>query len=289
VHHPTLEEIVHQRVFQKPINPRPEGQEFLPGETLQPGTKTADTGPSDELPNLLTVGQPNPATTTTPYQPAEQPPEYGGPVGLPKQFTEGLNPPNFDPCDDPWTFTRADCHQPTTPNQQAAPATPRSLSANADQPNSDSAVPGDNLASASGEPGPESPYYAGVDFRTEPDTAYFWTGYTEGIGGDNFARSYALSQGGTTLEMFLDENRITMPKWEDRTPEAVKAWTDASSAFAWGASGTVRVLFGQVRRPNNVFEKDELPVLLRNENVSRIIAIDPYTLVETEMFRRESQ
>jgi hypothetical protein len=112
-------------------------------------------------------------------------------------------------------------------------------------------------------PGPENPSYGGVDFRTAPDTSFFWSGKTNGVGGDDFAREYARAQDGTTLEMFLDEHQIVMPEWLDRTPGAVKAWTDAPRAFAWGASGNVRVLLGEVRRPDNVFEADELPVYCR--------------------------
>ncbi|MFI5614177.1 hypothetical protein [Amycolatopsis sp. NPDC051903] len=61
---------VRDRVYQQPINARPQGQVTGPGIVPQNGTKTKDTGPSDE-----------PVTTPTPLpNPAETPPTYTPPV-----------------------------------------------------------------------------------------------------------------------------------------------------------------------------------------------------------------
>lgn len=136
------------------------------------------------------------------------------------------------------------------------------------------------------EDGDSIPRYAGVDFRTPPGKAYFWTGETNGVGGEDYARAYATARGGYTLESFLDDRGITMPDWQDRTPEAEAEWKAASSAFSQGASGPVHTLFGQDRRVDNVYEGDELPILRDNPNVTRIVHVDPSTHVETEYLRR---
>ncbi|HWD02912.1 MAG TPA: hypothetical protein VG674_10725 [Amycolatopsis sp.] len=53
---------VRDRVYQQPDNPRPQGQVEGPGIVPQNGTKTKDTGPSDE-----------PITTPTPLPPSTAP------------------------------------------------------------------------------------------------------------------------------------------------------------------------------------------------------------------------
>ncbi len=122
--------------------------------------------------------------------------------------------------------------------------------------------------------------------HTKPDEAFFWSGRTKGVGGDVIARQIAQDKGGTTLETLIDQRSIKMPAWDTTNPDVVKAWKTISAEYAAGASGTVRVVLGADLRPGNVWETAELPALKSNPRVERIIAIDPATKAETEVYVR---
>jgi len=77
-----------------------------------------------------------------------------------------------------------------------------------------------------------------------------------------------------------------MPAWDASNPAVVKAWQTASAQYAEGASGTVRAVIGQNLRPGNVWQTAELPALMKNPNVTRIITIDPATLAQKIIFQR---
>jgi filamentous hemagglutinin len=66
----------------------------------------------------------------------------------------------------------------------------------------------------------------------------------------------------------------------------LKAWKAISAEYAAGTSGTVRVVLEKDLRPGNVWETAELPALKNIPRVERIIAIDPVTKVESEIFNR---
>ncbi|MET7992868.1 hypothetical protein ABZU76_18450 [Amycolatopsis sp. NPDC005232] len=63
---------VRDRVYQQPLNARPQGQVTGPGIVPQNGTKTKDTGPSDE-PVTTPTPLPNPAATPPTFTPPVQP------------------------------------------------------------------------------------------------------------------------------------------------------------------------------------------------------------------------
>jgi hypothetical protein len=94
--------------------------------------------------------------------------------------------------------------------------------------------------------------------------------------------------GGKTLEMLVAERGVAMPKWDgsDKTEEA---WRVASARFAAGASGIVRAVVGERLRESNIWSSIELPALMQNARVTRIIAIDPATLQETMLFDRSTE
>lgn len=66
----------------------------------------------------------------------------------------------------------------------------------------------------------------------------------------------------------------------------MKAWQDISAEYAKGVSGTVRAVIGQSLRAGNVWETAELPALMRNPRVDKIITIDPATGVQKLIFQR---
>jgi len=66
----------------------------------------------------------------------------------------------------------------------------------------------------------------------------------------------------------------------------VKAWQDISAQYANGVSGTVRAIIGQSLRPGNVWGTAELPALMKNPNVDKIITIDPVAMGEKVIFVR---
>jgi RHS repeat-associated protein len=124
------------------------------------------------------------------------------------------------------------------------------------------------------------------DVSTSKNTAFFWSGRTDGVGGQDIAREIAESRGGTTLEKLLEERKIKMPEWDKSNPVSVKAWEDISAAYAENVSGDVRAVVGKELRPGNIWEGKELNALMNNPNVTSITKIDPKTLEETEIFRR---
>jgi RHS repeat-associated protein len=126
----------------------------------------------------------------------------------------------------------------------------------------------------------------GKTLKTKPDEAFFWSGRTNGIGGEANARVIAESQNGVTLEKLLDERGIKMPAWDDSNPVTSNVWRDISSSYADQVSGKVRGVIGESLRPGAVWTDDELPKLLLNKNVTEIKTIDPATRVENVIFRR---
>ncbi|EPM8044753.1 T7SS effector LXG polymorphic toxin [Listeria monocytogenes] len=123
--------------------------------------------------------------------------------------------------------------------------------------------------------------------KTEPDTAFFWSGRTEGIGGADIAADVAKSKGGVTLESTIGNKNIEMPDWDFNNPESMKAWDLASGSYAEQVSGEVRAVVGSDLRKGNIWENVELPRLKNNPNVTKITTIDPKTGLEKIIFERK--
>jgi len=121
--------------------------------------------------------------------------------------------------------------------------------------------------------------------QTDPGKAFFWSGTTDGVGGEKKAGEVAHKYGGETLESTLDKNKIKdkMPKWGE--PGATGPWTEVSQEYAKNASGKVYVVLGENRRPGNIWDNEELPRLQNNPNVTEIIAINPKTGKETPYWK----
>lgn len=134
-----------------------------------------------------------------------------------------------------------------------------------------------------------------VQFATKPNTAFFWSGRTsagvgvgpvEGASEFGLAGETAAQRGGVTLEQVMKQRGIKLPEWNASDPVAVKAWEDASAAYANGVSGEVRAVLGTSQRPGSIWETVELPRLKNNPNVTKITAIDPETGAERVIFTR---
>ena len=122
--------------------------------------------------------------------------------------------------------------------------------------------------------------------KTEPDTAFFWSGRSNGIGGAEKAMEIAGPKGGTTLEGLIDAKGIEMPAWDINDPASIKAWQNVSAEYAKQVSGEVRAVVGSQLREANVWENIELPNLKANSAVTKITTIDPVTLEEKVIFQR---
>lgn len=113
--------------------------------------------------------------------------------------------------------------------------------------------------------------------QTNPNEAFYWSGRTNGIGGEIIAGEIAKQNGGTTLEMLIAKNKIKMPKWDPGNPIHVKEWGLMSEAYAIGSSGKVRGVIGDDLRADNIWEGYERNKLITNSKVTSIEIIDPST------------
>jgi len=121
---------------------------------------------------------------------------------------------------------------------------------------------------------------------TAENQAFFWSGRSSGIANmSERAISVAETKGGKTLEKILDERGTHLPSWNPNDPVTVQLWESASRAYAAGASGTVHAVIGELR-PGSIWETVELPTLIANSNVKKIVAIDPVSGVERVIFSR---
>lgn len=127
---------------------------------------------------------------------------------------------------------------------------------------------------------------------TDPNTAFYWSGRNaEGIGvgpdDSGIAELIAHGSGGTTLEMTLAEKGIDpLPVWNRHDPVSVQFWEDASAAYAENAQGEVTAIIGSNLRPGNVWQTVEIPRLMENPDITRIVQIDPDTGQSTTIFER---
>lgn len=127
-----------------------------------------------------------------------------------------------------------------------------------------------------------------------PDGAFFWSGRTsDGVGigpsssgGNGSADLFAASRSGTTLEGLLERNGISPPKWSFDDPAAEAWWSKVSETYAANARGEVHAVIGPNLRPGGVWQAVELPRLMDNPNVTKIVIIDPETGAETTIFER---
>jgi plasmid stabilization system protein ParE len=122
--------------------------------------------------------------------------------------------------------------------------------------------------------------------KTAPNTAYFWSGSTDGVGGADVAAEIAKDGGGVTLETTVQDNNVSIPEWDFDNPESMEAWSQASEAYADQVSGEVHAVVGANQRPDSIWSTVELPKLKNNQNVSKITTIDPKTKKESVIFKR---
>ncbi|MGE5397675.1 MAG: alpha/beta fold hydrolase, partial [Chitinophagales bacterium] len=113
-----------------------------------------------------------------------------------------------------------------------------------------------------------------LDIKTDRDDAVFYSG----PGNRALAEKYAQESGDETLEMtpggkFLDD-QVLFDQYSLLTAnEAVGIWSVLSHRYAEASSGTVHC-FVTGARPTGVFTTIELPELLKNKAVKRIVKAD---------------
>lgn len=77
--------------------------------------------------------------------------------------------------------------------------------------------------------------------------------------------------------MSLKEQEIPIPKFDFNNDSSVQVWRKASKTFAKQASGEVRAVVSANTRANSIWNTVELPALMKNKKVTKIITIDPIT------------
>ena len=136
-------------------------------------------------------------------------------------------------------------------------------------------------------------------FKTEPNTAFFWSGLGEN--GAEIAKEIAKANGGVTLEMLMEQNKQKLidagfPYNKDlddfvfngSDPENLKAWKDLSKAYASQASGNVRAVLGDNIKPGSVWCTDEMPCLFSTENVTSVQGVSKQQLMDSYKMLRLS-
>lgn len=134
-----------------------------------------------------------------------------------------------------------------------------------------------------------------TQLSTQPNEAFFWSGRNgENIGvgpvsagGNGAADLLAHGSNGTTLESLLELHGVEPPKWSPGDTYSENWWSGVSRLYAENASGEVHAVVGSNLRPGNVWETVELPRLMDNPNVTKIVVINPDTGYETIVFRRD--
>ncbi|WP_234804613.1 hypothetical protein [Mycobacteroides abscessus] len=129
--------------------------------------------------------------------------------------------------------------------------------------------------------------------QTDPNTAHFWSGRDAGgvgVGpdGSGIAERIAEGVGGGTLETTLVKNGVDpLPVWNRHDPVSVQFWEDASRAYAENTNGEVTAVIGSDLRPGNIWQTVEIPRLMDNPGVTKIVQIDPDTGKSTVIFSRD--
>jgi len=118
---------------------------------------------------------------------------------------------------------------------------------------------------------------------TGADDAVFWSGI--GRGGDVRAANWVSQHGGSTLETTMAARGIKLPTWDPNNAATVAAWRQASTDFAAGARGNVRVLQGDSLRIDAIW-RDEFKALQANPNVNSIRSINPDSGAEVLLWSR---
>ena len=129
-------------------------------------------------------------------------------------------------------------------------------------------------------------------FKTEPNTAFFWSGLGEN--GAEIAKETAKANGGVTLEMLMEQNKQKLIEagfpydedfdrfiWNGTDPENVKAWQDLSEAYANQASGNVRAVLGDNIRSDSVWCQNEIPRLFTSDSVTSVQGVSKQQLISS--------
>jgi len=264
----------------------PQPSEPAPAQTPMPpyGAPTDPAGPVAQTPHSAPI--PDTAPGGLPHLPADaHPPGLarvdGAPSGSGSDVGLGGHPPEPPPSLGPGVH----------PNQAPHDGLPgRPGDAHVSHPaqdGSDLGQPGPNFVGPYQLPGP------GL-VTPPPDGAFFWSGRTsEGVGigpvsagGDGSADLFATSQGGTTLEGLLEENGVKPPLFDPADADSQEWWSQVSGMYAENVQGEVHAVVGANLRPGNVWETVELPRLIDNPNVTKIVVIDPETGLQKTIYER---
>ncbi|AGZ49000.1 hypothetical protein B1T45_28275 [Mycobacterium kansasii] len=130
--------------------------------------------------------------------------------------------------------------------------------------------------------------------KTDPGKAYYWSGRdANGVGvgpdGSRIAERLADEANATTLKMLLERRgMVPVPGWDAAFPDTIRFWDEAARAYAENAAGTVTAIVGCDVRPDNIWQRVEVPRLRNNPNVTRIIQIDPDSRVSTVIYERRA-
>lgn len=202
---------------------------------------------------------------------------------MPGAATPGPHPPDGGHPREPTHGGTSGDHQPRPPHDGAS-----GRPADEDSPHqTEEGHPGDNVVGPYRLPSPEL-------VTPPPDGAFFWSGRTsEGIGigpqsagGNGSADLFAASHRGTTLEGLLERNGVKPPLFDFNDPASQEWWSNVSGMYAENARGEVYAFVGSNLRPGGVWETVELPRLIGNPNVTKIVVIDPETGLQKTIFER---
>ncbi|MFJ5229600.1 hypothetical protein ACIQBJ_06810 [Kitasatospora sp. NPDC088391] len=110
-----------------------------------------------------------------------------------------------------------------------------------------------------------------------PTALWYYCGTYRGKAVEESAKATARKYGGRTMMMLIEDLGLPTPYYSDYSERAAAFWRNTSVGFSEAARGEIRVVFGDVVRRGNTWQRVECPVLMANPHVTGVLWAQPGT------------
>ncbi|MET9921218.1 hypothetical protein ABZZ04_29685 [Streptomyces sp. NPDC006435] len=111
----------------------------------------------------------------------------------------------------------------------------------------------------------------------DPTALWYYCGTYGGKPVEESAKATARKYGGQTMMMLIEHLNLPTPYYSDYSERAAAFWRNASMGFSEAARGEVRIIFGDVVRKGNTWQRVECPTLMANPYVTAVLWAQPGT------------